>query len=65
MFHLKCWRARYSSPLLKTGGITQGPIEMKHLRSLIRAKGTLTVPNQNKALITSLSSGVYEDSYEH
>lgn len=43
---------------LKTGGITQGPIEMKNLRTSIRANGTLTVPNQNKALITSLSSGV-------
>ena len=43
---------------LKTGGITTGPIEMKNLRTSIRANGTLTVPNQNKALITSLSSGV-------
>jgi cobalt-zinc-cadmium efflux system membrane fusion protein len=43
---------------LKTGGISLGPIEMKNLRTSIRANGTLTVPNQNKALITSLSSGV-------
>ncbi|HXI01167.1 MAG TPA: efflux RND transporter periplasmic adaptor subunit [Sphingobacteriaceae bacterium] len=43
---------------LKTGGILTGSIEMKNLRSSIRANGTLTVPNQNKALITSLSSGV-------
>ena len=43
---------------LKTGGIVTGSIEMKNLRSSIRANGTLTVPNQNKALITSLSSGV-------
>lgn len=47
-----------SEEQLKTGGITQGHIEMKNLRTSIRANGTLTVPNQNKALITSLSSGV-------
>lgn len=47
-----------TSEQLKTGGITTGSIEMKNLRSSIRANGTLMVPNQNKALITSLSSGV-------
>ncbi|HEY0899849.1 MAG TPA: efflux RND transporter periplasmic adaptor subunit, partial [Sphingobacteriaceae bacterium] len=40
---------------IKTAGITLGPIEMKNLRTSIRANGTLSVPNQNKALITSLS----------
>lgn len=43
---------------LKTAGITLGQIQMKNLRTSIRANGTLSVPNQNKALITSLSSGV-------
>lgn len=43
---------------METAGITQGPIEMKNLRTSIRANGILSVPNQNKALITSLSSGV-------
>ncbi|MES3019854.1 MAG: efflux RND transporter periplasmic adaptor subunit [Bacteroidota bacterium] len=47
-----------TSEQLKTGGIKTGSIEMKNLRTSIRANGTLTVPNQNKALITSLSSGV-------
>ena len=43
---------------IKTGGITLGAIERKNLRSSIRANGTLTVPNQNKAFITSLTSGI-------
>lgn len=43
---------------IKTGGITLGTIESKNLRSSIRANGTLTVPAQNKAFITSLSSGI-------
>lgn len=43
---------------LKTAGITLGRIEMKNLGSAIRANGTLSVPSQNKALITSLTSGV-------
>ena len=43
---------------IKQAGITQGPIEMKNLRTSIKANGILSVPNQNKALITSLSSGV-------
>ncbi len=43
---------------IKTGGIILGAIESKNLRSSIRANGTLTVPAQNKAFITSLTSGV-------
>ena len=43
---------------IKTASIEMGTIETKNLHSSIRANGTLTVPNQNKALITSLSSGV-------
>ena len=43
---------------IKTAEITFGPIEMKNLKTSIKANGTLTVPNQNKALVTSVSNGV-------
>ena len=43
---------------MKTAGITLGSIELKNLKTSIRANGTLTVPNQNKALVTSVNSGV-------
>ena len=43
---------------LKTAGIEFGKIEMKNLKNSIRANGKLKVPNQNKAFITSLYSGV-------
>ena len=43
---------------MKTAGIEIGTIELKNLTTSIRANGTLSVPNQNKALITSVSSGV-------
>lgn len=43
---------------MKTAGIELGTIELKNLKTSIRANGTLSVPNQNKALITSVSSGV-------
>lgn len=43
---------------MKTAAIELGQIEMKNLKTSIRANGTLTVPNQNKALVTSVNSGV-------
>lgn len=43
---------------MKTADIEMGIIEMKNLKSSIRANGMLSVPNQNKAFITSVSSGV-------
>ncbi|MEJ7779273.1 MAG: efflux RND transporter periplasmic adaptor subunit, partial [Daejeonella sp.] len=43
---------------MKTADITLGNIEMKNLKTSIKANGTLTVPNQNKALVTSVSNGV-------
>lgn len=43
---------------IKTAGITLGPIEMKNLNTSIKANGNLSVPNQNKALVTSVSNGV-------
>ncbi|WP_175580766.1 efflux RND transporter periplasmic adaptor subunit [Paracnuella aquatica] len=43
---------------MKTAGIELGTIELKNLTTSIRANGTLTVPNQNKALVTSVNSGV-------
>lgn len=43
---------------MKTAGIEMGTIELKNLKTSIRANGTLSVPNQNKALITSVNNGV-------
>lgn len=43
---------------MKTAGIELGTIELKNLKTSIKANGMLTVPNQNKALVTSVNSGV-------
>src|SRR5206468_652779 len=43
---------------MKTADIELGTIEMKNLKTSIKANGMLTVPNQNKALVTSVNSGV-------
>ena len=43
---------------MKTAGIEMSKIELKNLKTSIRANGTLSVPNQNKAFITSVNSGV-------
>lgn len=43
---------------MKTVGISIGAIEMKNLTTSISVNGTLAVPNQNKALVTSLAGGV-------
>ncbi len=42
---------------IKTAGVEFGKVEMKNLSSSIGVNGTLAVPNQNKAQITSLVSG--------
>lgn len=43
---------------MKTAGIELGTIELKNLRTSVKANGMLTVPNQNKAFVTSITSGV-------
>jgi RND family efflux transporter MFP subunit len=43
---------------MKTAGIELGSIEQKNLKNSIKANGMLSVPNQNKAFITSVNSGV-------
>lgn len=43
---------------IKSVGITLGSIEMKELTSTIKANGLLSVPNNNKATITSLYGGI-------
>ena len=43
---------------MKVAGIELGAIEMKNLTNSISVNGTLAVPNQNKALVTSLVGGV-------
>lgn len=43
---------------MKAASIEMGTIELKNLKTSIRANGMLSVPNQNKALVTSVNSGV-------
>lgn len=43
---------------MKTIGIELGSIEQKELTNSVKANGVLTVPNQNKAFVTPLYSGV-------
>ena len=43
---------------IKTAGIELGSIEQKNLKNSIKANGILSVPNQNKAFVTSVNSGV-------
>lgn len=43
---------------MKTAGIEVGTVEMKNLSTAISVNGTLEVPSQNKALVTSLVSGI-------
>ena len=50
--------ATLSKEQIKTIGIELGTIEQKELTNSIKANGILTVPNQNKAFVTPLLSGV-------
>lgn len=43
---------------MKTAGIELGIIELKNLKNSVKANGVLKVPNQNKAFVTSVNSGV-------
>ena len=43
---------------MKTSDIELGTIEQKNLKNSIKANGMLSVPNQNKAFVTSVNSGV-------
>jgi RND family efflux transporter MFP subunit len=43
---------------VKTIGIELGSVERKELTHSVKANGILTVPNNNKAFVTSLSGGV-------
>lgn len=43
---------------MKTAGIELGTIELKNLNTSVKSNGMLSVPNQNKAFITSVNSGV-------
>ena len=47
-----------SDEQMKVAGIDTGEIEMKNLTTSISVNGTLVVPNQNKALVTSIMGGV-------
>jgi RND family efflux transporter MFP subunit len=50
--------ATFTAEQIKSIGIEIGPIEEKQLTASVRANGALRVPNQNKALINSIYSGV-------
>ncbi|RYY81917.1 MAG: efflux RND transporter periplasmic adaptor subunit [Chitinophagaceae bacterium] len=43
---------------MKMAGVQLGTIDLKNLTTSISANGMLTVPNQNKAFVTALYSGV-------
>lgn len=47
-----------SDEQMEVAGVAMGDIEMKNLTTSISVNGTLAVPNQNKALVTSLIGGV-------
>ncbi len=50
--------ATLTAAQIKAAGIATGPIEMKNLSTSLSVTGTLAVPNQNKAFVTSLAGGV-------
>lgn len=50
--------ATFTNDQLRSIGIETGVIEEKQLTASVRANGALRVPNQNKALINSLYSGI-------
>lgn len=50
---------------MKGAGVSIGTLEMKNLTSVIKVNGTLEVPNENKALITSLAGGVLQSLKVH
>ena len=50
--------ASLTNEQIKTIGIELGTVEQKELTNSIKANGVLTVPNQNKAFVTPLLSGV-------
>lgn len=43
---------------IQSVGVTTGPIEMKELTATVKANGLLRVPNNNKATVAALFSGV-------
>ena len=56
--HTNANTATFTDAQIKSIGIETGNIEEKQLTASIRANGALRVPNQNKASINSLYSGV-------
>lgn len=50
---------------IKTAGIQLGNIELKNLQTSIKANGMLSVPNENKAFITSVNNGVVKTLLIH
>ena len=56
--HTNANTATLSEAQIKAIGVELGVIEQKNLTKSIKANGVLTVPNQNKAFVTPLLSGV-------
>jgi len=52
-----------SAAQMKMAGIEMGPIEMKNLTTSLRVTGTLAVPGQNKAFVTSLVNGTLRNLF--
>lgn len=52
--------AELTEEQMKSVGVTLGTVEMKELTSTIKANGLLRVPNNKKAIVTSLYGGVIQ-----
>jgi len=52
-----------SAAQIKMAGIEMGPIEMKNLTASLSVTGTLAVPSQNKAFVTSLVNGTLRNLF--
>ncbi len=50
---------------METAAIEIGTIELKNLKTSIKATGMLSVPNHNKAFVTSVNSGVIRTLHIH
>jgi RND family efflux transporter MFP subunit len=50
---------------IKTAAISFDTVEHKNLKTSIKANGSLSVPNENKALVTSVSNGVIKTLLIH
>lgn len=58
-------QVRLSAQQVKAAGVSVGEAALKNLSGSIQVSGTLAVPNQNKAVVTSLAGGVLKTLRVH